>query len=257
MNILISNDDGIFARGIHLLTEAFAPYENINLYVCAPDRQRSTIGHALSIFSELVLEDWPLSDFKGPVVWAKSCSGTPGDCIRIALCVLERQGIRIDLVCSGINDGSNVGSDTYYSGTVGAAREAVIDGIPAMAFSSSRGLDYGENFLRIIPHIFDRFVGRIPEKTILNVNSLDVPWTELKGYRQAKLGVLHYPCIYTLMDSDDGKEHYAFGSFQVISDTKDEDADRNLVNDGYITVSFIPLLQDAASTMGAVAELLK
>ncbi len=257
MNILISNDDGIFARGLHLLTQAFAPYEDVNLYVCAPDKERSCVGHGLTLFNELVLEDWPLSDFQGPVVWAKSCSGTPGDCIRIALCILEEEeNVHVDLVCSGINDGSNVGSDINYSGTIAACREAVIDGIPAIGFSSSRGLSYGENFLRIVPYIIDHFAGKIPENTILNVNTIDIPWSELKGYRSAKLAHLHYPCLYKKVDSDDGKRHYGFASFSVINHTKDEDADRNLVNDGYIAVSFIPLLQDAEYHMAEVDALL-
>ena len=256
MNILVTNDDGIFARGIHLLTKGFGSFEDVNIYVCAPDRQRSCVGHGLTLFDDITLEDWPLDDFEGPVVWAKSCSGTPADCIRLALCVLGDSGVLIDMVCSGVNDGSNVGSDINYSGTIAACREATIEGIPAIGFSCARGLKYGENFMRIIPEIFGKFRGNIPPLTILTVNTTDLPWEELKGYRPARLAHITYPCRYTPLESEGGKQRFAFASFTLDVLSKEEDADRNLIDDGYIAVSFIPLLQDAGSTMRDVEKLL-
>ena len=130
MNILISNDDGIFAPGIKKLACLLSKIKDADIYVCAPDRERSCVGQGLTLFDDLYLYDQPAEDFGPAVVWAKSCSGTPGDCVRLALSVLGMKGIKIDLVCAGINNGGNTGSDINYSGTFAACREAAIDGFP-------------------------------------------------------------------------------------------------------------------------------
>ena len=263
MNILISNDDGMTAPGIKLLCEALSGIKGARLYVCVPESERSCIGHGITVLKDLYLEDYPADKLGSSVVWAAKCSGTPADCIRLALCVLKEQEIRIDLVCAGINNGSNTGSDINYSGTIGAAREAVLDGFPAIAFSSSKGTDCLDNFRIIVPEIVKRFAGRIPEKTILNVNAPNIPWNSVKGYRTANLAHLYYPPIYTLMD--DGKKpgealssrrRYAFASFTVENKSEEQENDDKLMSDGYITVSLIPLLQDAGSMNSLVDSLL-
>ena len=255
MNILISNDDGISAIGIHLLAKAFSEVEGARLFICAPDRQRSSIGHAMTINEDLIVSDRPVSGFEGPVVWAKSCSGTPVDCVRIAQYLLEVQGIRPDLVCSGINLGGNAGTDTIQSGTVAVCREAAMAGIPAIAFSSSRGLSHGENFLRIVPDIIKRTAGKLPPKTILNVNCRDLPWAEIKGYRTAKPADMYHPCSYYPVESDDGKTHYKFAGFTLPPPDGHPDSDRTLIDSGYITVSLLPLLPDVAATEDIIEKL--
>ena len=264
MNILISNDDGIAAPGIKKLAELLSHIKGAELYVCAPDHQRSCAGHGLTLFDDLYLYELPPEELGPAVVWARSCSGTPGDCVRVALAVLGAKGIRIDLVCAGINNGGNTGSDINYSGTLAACREAVIDGYPAIAFSSSRGIDYLDNFDFIVPHICDHFIGRIPENTMLNVNAPNIPWSEIKGYRAATLAQLRYPPRYTLMDSSDdekgapeGAERYAFASFAMEMVDAGEDSDTALVKEGWVAVSVIPLLQDCESTMSLVGSLLQ
>ena len=264
MNILISNDDGITAPGIKKLAQLLSKVKDAELYICAPDRERSCVGHGLTLFDDLFLYDYPPEELGPAAVWAKSCSGTPADCVRVALAVLNAKGIHIDLVCSGINNGGNTGSDINYSGTLAACREAVIDGLPAMAFSSTKGLDYLDNFDIIVPHVFERFAGKLPEDTILNVNAPNIPWSEIKGYRAASLAQLRYPPRYTMMDySEDEKEasenteRYAFASFAMEVVRGGEDSDNVLVKDGWISVSIIPLLQDCSGTMPLVQSLLQ
>ena len=263
MNILITNDDGIFAPGIKKLAQLLSKMKDANIYICAPDKERSCVGHGLTLFDDLYLNDQPPEDFGPAAVWAKSCSGTPADCVRIALYVLGMKGVKIDLVCAGINNGGNTGSDINYSGTFAACREAVIDGFPAIAFSSLKGIDYLDNFDLIVPEICSRFIGRVPESTILNVNAPNIPWAEIKGYRAASLAQLRYPCRYTLVDysgenerPSDDVERYAFASFAMEMVDAGEDSDTALVKQGWITISLIPLLQDCAGTLPLVRSLL-
>ena len=263
MNILISNDDGIFAPGIKKLAYLLSKIKDADIYVCAPDRERSCVGHGLTLFDDLYLYDQPAEDFGPAVVWAKSCSGTPGDCVRLALSVLGMKGIKIDLVCAGINNGGNTGSDINYSGTFAACREAAIDGFPAIAFSSTRGLDYLDNFDLIVPEIYSRFAGKIPAGYVLNVNAPNIPWADIKGYRSASLAQLRYPPRYTLVDRTgedemppEDTETFAFASFAMEVVNAAEDADTVLVKDGWVTVSLIPLLQDTAETKAFTERML-
>lgn len=257
MNILLSNDDGISAVGMHLLAESFSGMEDVRLYICAPDRERSSIGQGMTIKDDLIIEDLPVSGFKGPVVWAKSCSGTPADCVRMGQYLLALEGVKIDLVCSGINRGGNAGTDTNQSGTVGVCREAATAGIPTIAFSSSRGISHGENFFRVVPDVVKKTAGKLPPKTILNVNMRDLPWEEIKGYRPARLADMAHACNYYPVDSDDGKAHYRFAGFTLPPPDGDPQTDRSLIDSGYISVSIIPILPDVTSTMPLVEELLK
>lgn len=263
MNILISNDDGIFAPGIKKLARLLSRIKDADIYVCAPDRERSCVGHGLTLFDDLYLYDQPAEDFGPAVVWAKSCSGTPGDCVRLALSVLSMKGIKIDLVCAGINNGGNTGSDINYSGTIAACREAVLDGFPAIAFSSTKGVDYLDNFDLIVPEICRRFIGRIPENTLLNVNAPNIPWAEIKGFRAASLAQLRYPPRYILVDRSGEDEEppadtesYAFASFALEIVNAAEDADTALIKDGWISVSLIPLLQDTEKTKALTERML-
>ena len=190
MNILISNDDGIAAIGIKKLAQFLGLVEGCRVYVCAPDSERSNIGHGITIRSDLYLTEVPADGFGPAAVWAASCSGTPADCVRLALSVLKEKGVQIDMVCGGINNGLNCGTDINYSGTIAVCREAVIDGVPeAIAFSSSTGMAYVDNFSFIIPDIIKKYAGNIPKDHLLNVNVLDRPWSDVKGYAAASLAV--------------------------------------------------------------------
>ncbi|PWM66947.1 MAG: 5'/3'-nucleotidase SurE [Eubacteriales Family XIII. Incertae Sedis bacterium] len=129
MKILVANDDGINARGIHELVSALSRVAEV--YVSAPHVQRSAAGHGMTLSGSLFVRE---VEFEGAEK-AYEVSGTPADCVKIGLYLLKRQGVEIDMVFSGINHGGNLGTDTLYSGTVSAALEGNLKGYPAVAVS--------------------------------------------------------------------------------------------------------------------------
>ena len=131
MKILIVNDDSIHAPGIRALANAVASLGDV--YVVAPESQCSAMSQKLTIRENLIIKPYP--DFSAPVRGAWSISGTPVDCVKVALRYMLEE--KPDLVLSGVNNGYNVGFDTAYSGTVGAALEATRNGVPAIALSTS------------------------------------------------------------------------------------------------------------------------
>lgn len=132
MRILISNDDGVFADGIRALAAEAAGRGHQVTVVC-PDQERSATGHGLTLQTPLRAERADELFAAGITAWA--CSGTPSDCVKLALFALMEDWP--DLVLSGINHGPNLGTDTLYSGTVSAAMEGTIEGLPALAVSSA------------------------------------------------------------------------------------------------------------------------
>ena len=126
MNILVTNDDGITAPGLEALTEAVQDFGRLT--IVAPDSERSAASHSITLFDPIDVKQVSMN---GQVAW--SCSGTPVDCVKIALS--ELMDSPPDLIVSGINRGSNTGQNILYSGTVSAAVESMFSGIPAIAFS--------------------------------------------------------------------------------------------------------------------------
>ena len=130
MKILISNDDGIAANGIRVLTEELAKEHEV--YVIAPDRERSAAGHSLTLHTPLRVEE--LESINGAKrTWVTT--GTPGDCVKMGIAAILSQEEQPDIVISGINHGPNLGSDILYSGTVSCAMEGVMMGKPSIAVS--------------------------------------------------------------------------------------------------------------------------
>jgi 5'-nucleotidase len=132
LRILISNDDGVFADGIRALA-AEAAGRGHQVSVVCPDQERSATGHGLTLQTPLRAER--ADELFAPGIQAWACSGTPSDCVKLALFALLEEWP--DLVLSGINHGPNLGTDTLYSGTVSAAMEGTIEGLPALAVSSA------------------------------------------------------------------------------------------------------------------------
>lgn len=146
MNILIVNDDSIDSPGIALLAQAAGEFGRV--WVVAPDAQCSAMSQKVTIRGSLTAK--PVENFPANVEGAYRVTGSPADCVRVALdCLLEE---RPDYVFSGINDGYNVGYDIAYSGTVGAAMEAVMHGVPAIAFSNAfqASLDTPRAYIRSV-----------------------------------------------------------------------------------------------------------
>lgn len=202
MKVLISNDDGIFAPGIAALAAAFdrAGHEVV---VCAPDSQRSSASHSLTIGRPLTVKE---VDFPGAEK-AYAIGGTPADCVKLGLSVLCPDA---QAVISGVNKGYNVGSDILYSGTVAAAMEGAICGRPALAISQAACREDFTHAAALAARLFARMMENpLGPLHVLNVN---YPMgDEIKGILTAKMGQLHYSDVYTAAAGEDGGTTYTLG----------------------------------------------
>ena len=181
MRILLSNDDGYFAPGIAILAEALIPLADIT--VVAPERDRSGASNSLTL-------DRPLSVRKSANGFL-FVNGTPTDCVHLAVTGLLED--LPDMIVSGINLGANMGDDTIYSGTVAAATEGYLLGIPSLAISltSKAGMHYA-TAARVAAELVERFQKRPPaEPVLLNVNVPDIAYEALKGFEVTRLGKRH------------------------------------------------------------------
>ncbi|NHZ41242.1 5'/3'-nucleotidase SurE [Massilia aquatica] len=180
MRILISNDDGYLAPGIQALADALASVAEI--VVVAPDSNRSGASNSLSL-------DRPLSVQKAANGFY-FVNGTPTDCVHVALTGML--DYRPDLVVSGINNGQNMGDDTLYSGTVAAATEGYLFGIPAIAFSQvMHGWQHIDAAARLARDIVLRRFDELPTPYLLNVNIPNLPYEALRTVRATRLGKRH------------------------------------------------------------------
>ncbi len=200
MRILISNDDGYLAPGIQALAGALAPIADI--VVVAPDSNRSGASNSLSL-------DRPLSVQRAANGFY-FVNGTPTDCVHVALTGML--DYRPDLVVSGINNGPNMGDDTLYSGTVAAATEGYLFGIPAIAFSQgSFGWEHVDDAARLARDIVERYLDALERPYLLNVNIPNLPYAQLTRISATRLGRRHQaePVIRAL--DPRGKEIFWIG----------------------------------------------
>ena len=181
MRILLSNDDGYFAPGLAILAKALADIADVS--VVAPERDRSGASNSLTL-------DRPLS-LRQAANGFYYVNGTPTDCVHLA--VTGMLDTLPDMVVSGINLGANMGDDTIYSGTVAAATEGYLLGVPALAVSlASKAGTHFETAARVARDLVERFQrGAFGEPVLLNVNVPDVPYERLKGLQVTRLGRRH------------------------------------------------------------------
>lgn len=184
--ILITNDDGVFAKGIQSLIEALKDHYDIT--VVAPDRERSAIGHSLTFFYPLRVQKLEYSEN----LKIYSSDGTPSDCVLLGIYDLMEE--KPDLIVSGINHGANMGQDITYSGTVSAAMEGTIHKISSIAVSLAafENLDftYAAKFTKkLVDYIINK---KLPQQSFLNVNVPNVPEDHINGYFITKQGVSIY-----------------------------------------------------------------
>lgn len=184
MHILISNDDGLYARGIRLLSEEIARHcETVT--VVAPDRDRSGASNSLTLDQPIRVAT--LDDGRYKVF------GTPTDCVHVAITGLLDD--EPDMVISGINAGANMGDDVLYSGTVAAAMEGRFLGLPAMAVSLVYGPDGPSHYdtaAKAAGILMRQLESEpLPADTILNVNVPDLPWSQIQGFETTRLGHRH------------------------------------------------------------------
>jgi len=183
--VLLTNDDGIDAPGLHALADALAP--DYDLLIVAPHVERSATGHAISVLKNLRLERYE----RGGAHWGWSFEGRPADCVKVAVTTISPDR-PFDLVLAGINAGQNLGVNVLYSGTVAAAREGVIFGIPSIAFSvvyrDPDRVPYATG-ARVAVELTRRVVERgLPPGVLLNVNVPDLPYDALQGYAVTRQG---------------------------------------------------------------------
>ena len=180
MNILISNDDGIRAEGIARLAAAALPFGRV--YVAAPQSQCSGMSQKLTIRGALAVEQ---ADFPVPVEAAWAVGGTPADCVKAAVKALVP--CRPDVVLTGVNQGWNAGLDIAYSGTIGAALEGVMNGIPAIAFSAREFCDPGAMEV-YLPRVLQELLQALPKPgTLWNVNFPDRAASACKGILRGRV----------------------------------------------------------------------
>ena len=202
MNFLIVNDDGIASEGIIALAEALSKHGDI--YVCAPDNQQSGKSHSITLMGSIFVEEEDFPNAKK----AWRVNGTPADCTKVGVQMCRRYNIDLDIIFSGINKGSNLGSDTLYSGTVGAAMEGVLLGFRAIAVSvnghEASHFDAACDLaIQAIPHVMELEPG-----LVININTPDKPREEIKGIVYAPLGPSYFDDGFTLKE---GNEYHLEG----------------------------------------------
>ena len=253
MKLLISNDDGIFSLGVRTLANTLAEAGHDVTVVC-PDRERSATGHGLTLHDPIRAER--VESIFHPTIKAWSCSGTPSDCVKLALGALIDESL--DLVLSGINHGSNLGTDILYSGTVSAAMEGVIEGIPSIAFSlashTSQEFQAAAMFAqRLITQISKH---PLPEVMLLNVNVQPVKPEEIAGVVITRQGIRRYFDTFEKRIDPRGKTYYWLAG-EVLEDVEqpahlhlppDIPTDVQAIRDKYITVT--PLQYNLTDTAG-------
>ena len=217
MRVLLTNDDGIGASGLQALRRALLEVDGIELHVVAPDSNRSATARSITTRSPLAVEELEFDD--GTTGYATE--GTPVDCVRFA--DLGLVGEKPDLIVSGINHGSNLGDDVTYSGTVAAALEGIVLGIPAIAVSqqSTEGemdFRFGREFdfsvsAPLAAALVEALAERgLPEGTLLNVNC---PGRQPEGIEVTRLGKRLYNDELKLVDEGpDGRKRYRIYGFE-------------------------------------------
>ncbi|MEM9003149.1 MAG: 5'/3'-nucleotidase SurE [Cyanobacteria bacterium P01_F01_bin.86] len=205
MKLLISNDDGIFAAGIRALANTLVEAGH-QVWVVCPDRERSATGHGLTLHKPIRAE--PIAGVFHQDVTAWACSGTPSDCVKLALGALLTE--QPDVVLSGINQGANLGTDVLYSGTVAAAMEGVIEGVPAIALSltsfTSRNFVPAAKFAQSLLMTLKAFPLKAP--MLLNVNIPAVEGNQIKGVVIARQGIRRYFDLFEQRIDPRGKIYY-------------------------------------------------
>ncbi|HBQ28709.1 5'-nucleotidase [Peptococcaceae bacterium SCADC1_2_3] len=234
MRILISNDDGIQAEGLKALINSLQEVEDIELYVAAPDRERSAAGHGITVHRPLRVKTVDISFGQE---WA--VDGTPADCVKLAIEALLPEPP--DLVITGINQGPNLGTDVLYSGTVSAAIEGVINGFQSLAVSLAsytyHDFALAQNFIKQVLSLIKK--RGIPSGTLLNIN---IPAGHWRGVKITRLGNRRYINVFDKRTDPRGRIYYWMGGQPMdIEDNNNNDTDVGAIKAQYISITPIQL----------------
>ena len=225
MRILLSNDDGYFAPGLEALAAALSQVAEIT--VVAPERDRSGASNSLTL-------DRPLTVRRAPNGFL-FVNGTPTDCVHLAVTGLLTS--LPDMVISGINLGANMGDDTIYSGTVAAATEGFLLGIPSIAMSlASKTAAHFETAAKVAVDLMERHARQPAAAWLLNVNVPDVPLASLGPYRVTRLGRRHKAENVIQMQSPRGETVYWVGAAGAAADAG-EGTDFHAVDEGCVSIT--------------------
>ena len=235
--ILVCNDDGIFAEGIHALARSMAEIGEV--VIVAPNAQQSAVGHALTVSSPLRVEKFALADD----LTGYAVNGTPADCVKLG--VSHILNAPPDLLVSGINHGRNTAISLVYSGTVSGATEGTMLGIPSIAFSldtHDREADFsaaGPIAQKIAGHVL---ANGLPKRTHLNVNVPNLPLDQIKGIRAVPQGSSYWNDHYEERVDPIGQPYYWLKGEYVLDG---EASDDHALEEGYVSLTPIrPRLTD-------------
>ncbi len=244
MKILLSNDDGVHAKGISVLYQALSRIADVT--VVAPDRNCSGASNSLTLINPLRATRLENGFY--------SVSGTPTDCVHLALNQLL--DFTPDLVVAGINHGANLGDDTLYSGTVAAATEGRHMGLPAVAVSLVAKTDdahfetAAEMTVKLVEGLADH---PLEKDQIINLNVPNVPLSDIKGMQVTRLGARHKAETMTKQTDPWGRDVYWYGHLGPELDAG-EGTDFNAVNQGYASVTPLSVDMTAKDALPAMAN---
>jgi 5'-nucleotidase len=230
MNILLTNDDGIYAEGLWALYRCLSKTHTVT--VVAPDRERSAVGHGITLHRPIRAVEVSVNG--GATGYA--VSGTPADCVKLG--VLEMMSSRPDLVISGINPGANVGVNINYSGTVSAAREAALYGLAAIAVSvHAKTVSHYADAAVFVATLADQVIEKgLPFGTILNVNLPDLPLDQTAGVRISRQGLSLFSQYFEKRHDPRNQPYYWQGCDQAPT-AQDPDVDEAAICLRYISVT--------------------
>lgn len=227
MNILLSNDDGVKAPGLRLLAKYLSKKHNV--IIVAPTDNRSGSSTSLTVYKPIVIKE----EFFEDNIKTYSTTGSPADCVKMAHHLIT--DFKIDLIVSGINNGYNIGTDIYYSGTIGAAFQGAILGYKSVAFSLSYNSEYLLEYIELASKIIDELSTQ--EHIIWNVNFPMLSPKEIKGIKYATVGDVLYSDYYEPC----GENSYMLTGELLYNPYGNNDCDVNLIRDGYVTISPISM----------------
>ena len=238
MKIILSNDDGIKAPGLLALAKELTSLAEVT--ILAPERERSAISHAITLREPIILKKCEILEG----VKAFAASGTPADCMKVALLSFCDQP---DVVIIGLNPGSNLSTDIVYSGTVAAASEASMLGVPALAMSmddSPEGVFHFETGARAARELVEKLdFSKAPEGVVLNVNVPNVPWEEIKGWRLTSLGKTKFHERYIHRVDPSGNDYFWISGV-LLPDDDDPSSDYLSLKHNFISLT--PLMGNFA-----------
>ncbi len=235
--ILVTNDDGITAPGVRALIAVMQEIGEV--VVVAPDKPQSAMGHAITINNTLHLNKISLAN---AAITEYSCSGTPVDCVKMAVSEILKQ--KPNLCVSGINHGSNSSINVIYSGTMSAAVEAAIEGIPAIGFSL-QDFDWNADFEATKPFVkriaMQVLQNGLPDGVLLNVNFPKLKFEDIKGVKVCRQAKAQWVEKFDKRTTPSGKDYYWLtGEF--VNQDKGDDTDEWALDNGYI--SLVPVQFD-------------